>query len=78
MPAIGGLTEEDIIFELNSITDTMASDSDEGGDSEYSDADDFHTINVSTYSNTSSLVGRQFFRLKINENIHDIASNSKG
>lgn len=41
----GGLTEEDIIFELNSISDSMAFDSDEGGDS---DAEDFHVNGKST------------------------------
>lgn len=64
---LGGLNEEEIILELNSI-----SDSDEGGDS---DAEDFHPNNVKLTLTTLKPVDTpSFFRVPA----HDIASTSKG
>jgi len=64
-----GLTEEDIILELNSISDSMAFDSDEGGDSE---AEDFHP-NVKLTPTTLKPDDTYFFRVPA----HKIISTSK-
>jgi len=54
-----GLTERDIILKLNSISDSMAFDSDEGGNS---DAEDFHP-NVKSTPTTLKLDDTYFFRV---------------